>query len=87
MDKERVQEITSEYRTHPTDTGSTQVQIALLTYHIRELTEHLQVHRHDQHSRHGLLTQVGHRRRLLAYLANENPASYRDLLNRLGLRR
>ena len=69
------------------DTGSSEVQIAILTKRITDLNEHLKVHRHDQGTRHGLLVMVGRRRRLLKYLASENPAHYRELLVKLGLRK
>lgn len=87
MDKEQVQQVVGEYKTHPTDTGSSEVQIALLTHQIRQITEHLRSHRHDHQARYGLVLQVGRRRRLLAYLAREDVASYQALLARLGLRR
>jgi small subunit ribosomal protein S15 len=79
--------IVSEYQTHPTDTGSAGVQIAVLTHRIRELTPHFQTHRKDHHSRRGLLKMVGRRRRLLTYLARANPAGYSAILARLGLNR
>lgn len=69
------------------DTGSPEVQIALLTARIQQLTEHLKVHIHDEHSRRGLLKLVGQRRRQLKYVAKKNPELYRELLKRLGLRR
>jgi small subunit ribosomal protein S15 len=72
---------------HETDTGSPEVQIALLTTRIVQLTEHLRSHKHDQHSRRGLLKLVGQRRRHLKYLSQTNPESYREMLQRLGLRR
>ena len=75
------------YRRHATDTGSSQVQIAILTERIRRLTEHLQLHRKDFHSQRGLLMLVGQRRRLLRYLAREDQERYRQLLGQLGLRR
>lgn len=73
-------------RTHGTDTGSPEVQIALLTASINSLTEHLKIHIHDNHSRRGLLTQVGRRRRLLNYLAAKNITRYRTLVGKLGIR-
>lgn len=79
--------ILEEYATHPGDTGSPEAQVALLTTRIRELTEHLKIHKHDHHSRRGLLLLVGRRRRLLQYLAREDVARYRSLIQRLGLRR
>ena len=87
MDRERKQEIIRQFQAHPADTGSTEVQIALLTERINHLTEHLRVHRKDHHSRRGLMMLVGRRRRLLAYLAREDPERYRQILARLGLRK
>ncbi|NQT49045.1 MAG: 30S ribosomal protein S15 [Chloroflexi bacterium] len=87
MDKERKTAIVEGYRIHDKDTGSTPLQIALLTERINELTEHLKVHRHDYHSQRGLLKLVGQRRRLLAYLKREDVDGYRDLIARLGLRK
>ena len=81
------QTIIAEYGLHKGDTGSAQVQIALLTDRISHLTEHLKEHRHDEHSRRGLLKMVGHRRRLLKYLSRKDPKVYRELIARLGLRR
>jgi small subunit ribosomal protein S15 len=75
------------YARHEGDTGSPEVQIALLTTRINQLTEHLKVHKHDEHSRRGLLKLVGQRRRHLKYLSRKNPESYRDLIQKLGLRR
>ena len=69
------------------DTGSTKVQIALLTHRITELTEHMKVHKHDHHSRRGLLKMVGRRRRLLTYLQKHDLEGYRALIKELGLRR
>ena len=74
-------------RTHPTDTGSPEVQIAILTARIQELTEHLKVHIHDNHSRRGLLKMVGQRRSLLKYLQQVDIERYRTLIARLGLRK
>jgi small subunit ribosomal protein S15 len=79
--------IINEYATHPGDTGSPEVQIAVLTQRIKDLTEHLKEHKHDHHSRRGLLLLVGQRRRLLGYLQNVDISRYRALLERLGLRR
>ncbi|MGQ9667986.1 MAG: 30S ribosomal protein S15 [Anaerolineae bacterium] len=79
--------IIQEFRVHPNDTGSPEVQIALLTKRINELTEHLKVHKHDEHSRRGLLKMVGQRRRLLAYLSRTDAERYKTLINRLGLRK
>ena len=75
------------YRTHDTDTGSPEVQVALLAWRINGLIEHLREHPHDHHSRRGLLKLVGRRRRLLAYLNQNDSDRYRTLIARLGLRR
>ena len=82
----RVQ-ITKEYRLHDKDTGSTELQIAVLTERIRHLTDHLRVHEKDVHSRRGLVNMVSKRRRLLKYLTNEDVGRYQTLISRLGLRR
>jgi small subunit ribosomal protein S15 len=87
LDKEQKNTIIQDYARHEGDTGSPEVQIALLTTRILQLTEHLKVNRHDQSSRRGLLKLVGQRRRHLKYLSQTNPESYRALLQRLGLRR
>jgi len=79
--------ITAQFGMHETDTGSPEVQVALLTERINDLTEHLRVHRKDHHSRRGLLLLVGKRRRLLDYLRAQNVERYRSLIARLGLRR
>jgi len=79
--------ILTEYGLHDTDTGSTEAQVALLTKRIRDLTEHLKMHKHDHHSRRGLLLLVGRRRRLLKYVARVDIERYRSLIARLGLRR
>lgn len=84
--REKKQSIISEYRRHDKDTGSPEVQIALLTKRISELTEHLRQHRHDYHSRRGLLKMVGHRRNLLRYLREMDIERYRALVERLGIR-
>ena len=76
-----------KYRTHETDTGSPEVQVAMLTQRISDLTEHLKTHKHDHHSRRGLLLLVGRRRRLLKYLAKKDINRYRALIEKLGLRR
>ena len=86
MTKERKQEILKAYAKHEGDTGSTEVQVALLTERINELTEHLKVHKKDEHSRRGLLIMVGKRKRLLAYLEKENIEEYRNLKAKLGIR-
>ena len=77
----------TEYATHEGDTGSPEVQVAVLTQRIKDLTEHLKEHKHDHHSRRGLLLLVGRRRNLLKYLQNVDIARYRSLIERLGLRR
>ena len=79
--------IINEYATHPGDTGSPEVQIAVLSKRISDLTEHLKEHKHDHHSRRGLLILVGQRRRLLGYLQKVDIERYRNLIERLGLRR
>ena len=84
---EQKKEILAEYGLHETDTGSPEAQIALLMQRIRQLTEHLKTHKHDHHSRRGLLLLVGRRKGLLKYLAERNIDRYRDLIGRLGLRR
>ncbi|SMX98706.1 SSU ribosomal protein S15P [Brevibacterium iodinum ATCC 49514] len=81
------QEIIKEYATHEGDTGSPEVQVALLTRRIIDLTEHFKDHKHDHHSRRGLLLLVGQRRRMLKYLAKVDIERYRSLIKRLGLRR
>ena len=87
MDAETKQKIIEEYATKPGDTGSPEVQIALLTKRIAHLTEHLKVHKGDHHSRRGLMLLVGQRRRLLNYVAKQDVEHYRSLIARLGLRR
>lgn len=87
LDKEQKQAIIQEYATAPDDTGSPEVQIALLTHRINDLTGHLRVHKHDESSRRGLLKMVGQRRRQLSYLQKVNPERYRHLIQRLGLRK
>lgn len=81
------QQIMTDYATHEGDTGSPEVQVALLSRRISDLTEHLKIHKHDHHSRRGLLLLVGQRRRLLKYLQDKDIARYRALIERLGLRR
>ena len=81
------QELIAEYGNHAADTGRTEVQVAVLTSRINELTEHFRMHPKDHHSRRGLLKLVGRRRRLLKYLADGNIERYRSLIDRLGLRR
>jgi small subunit ribosomal protein S15 len=75
------------YRVHETDTGSPEVQVAILSERISHLTEHLKVHKHDHHTRRGLMKLIGRRRRLLDYLRDNNIERYRELIGRLGLRR
>ena len=87
MTKAEKQAIMAEYATHEGDTGSAQVQVAVLTRRINELNEHLKVHQKDHHSRRGLLKMVGHRRNLLAYLQKTDIEGYRALIERLGLRK
>ena len=87
MDAATKKHIIEEYATHPGDTGSPDVQIALLTRRIAELTEHLKSHKQDHHSRRGLMLLVGQRRRLLNYVAKNDIEHYRELIARLGLRR
>ncbi|MDF0532047.1 30S ribosomal protein S15 [Tsukamurella sp. 8F] len=79
--------VLTEYGLHETDTGSPEAQVALLTKRITDLTEHLKQHKHDHHSRRGLLLLVGRRRRLLKYVADVDVNRYRTLIERLGLRR
>ena len=86
LEKEQKQVIISDYRTHTVDTGSPEVQVAMLTQRIRDLTEHLKVHTKDFHSRRGLLKMVGTRRKLLRYLREKDFNRYRTLIERLGLR-
>ena len=87
MTAERKQQIINEYRRDEKDTGSSEVQIALLTERINELTEHLKVHKKDNHSRRGLLKMGGKRRNLLNYLAKKDEEAYKDLVKKLGLRK
>jgi small subunit ribosomal protein S15 len=85
--KEQKSEIMGDFKHHDTDTGSPEVQIALLTARINQLTDHLKEHKKDHHSRRGLLMMVGQRRRLLNYLSTKDIARYRDVVAKLGLRR
>ena len=87
LDGESKGQVIEEYRLHQRDTGSTEVQIAVLTERIKQLTDHLRVHRKDVHSRRGLVNMVSKRRRLLKYLTNEDVGRYQSLIARLGLRR
>ena len=84
---ERKQELVQEFGESSNDTGSTTVQVAILTERIKNLTEHMQTHKKDFHSRRGLLVMVGQRRRLLDYLKRKNRPQYDDVIKRLGLRR
>jgi small subunit ribosomal protein S15 len=85
--QERTRELVQTHRRHPTDTGSPEVQVALLTNRIGYLTEHFKVHQKDHHSRRGLLKLVGQRRRLLDYLKRQDFQRYRALIDRLGIRK
>ncbi|MBD3401618.1 30S ribosomal protein S15 [candidate division GN15 bacterium] len=87
LSKDDKLEIIDKHKLHDKDTGSPEVQIALLTERITYLTEHMKMHKKDFHTRHGLLKLVGQRRRLLDYLADRDIESYRDVISRLGLRR
>jgi small subunit ribosomal protein S15 len=87
LDSATKKQIMTEYATVEGDTGSPEVQVAMLTRRINDLTEHLKLHKHDHHSRRGLLLLVGQRRRLLQYLAAKDINRYRSLIERLGLRR
>ena len=80
-------ELITDFATHEGDTGSAEVQIAIFDRRIKQLQEHLRMHKHDESSRRGLLKLVGKRRRLLAYLRKRHPERYREILDRLGLRR
>ncbi|MCZ6681116.1 MAG: 30S ribosomal protein S15 [Candidatus Poribacteria bacterium] len=83
---ERKKSLIEEYKTHDGDTGSTEVQVAIINTHIRELTEHFRTHRKDHHSRQGLYRLVSKQRRLLRYLYRQNVQRYRNLITRLGIR-
>ena len=87
MTQEEKQAIIAQYATHEGDTGSPEVQIAVLTYRIKNLTEHLRANKQDNHSRRGLQKMVGHRRNLLNYLEKTDIARYRSLVEKLGLRK
>jgi small subunit ribosomal protein S15 len=87
LDTATKKQIMTEYATHEGDTGSPEVQVAMLSRRIADLTEHLKTHKHDHHSRRGLLLLVGQRRRLLNYLSQIDIERYRSLIERLGLRR
>jgi small subunit ribosomal protein S15 len=86
LETERKQELIGENRVHETDTGSPEVQIAILTERINGLRSHFTEHKHDHHSRRGLLKMVGRRRRLLKYLATKDITRYREIISRLGIR-
>ncbi len=85
--KEAKTKVMTEYATHEGDTGSPEVQVAVLTHRINELNDHLKTHKKDHHSRRGLLKMVGKRRNLLTYLKNKDLQRYRDLIAKLGLRK
>lgn len=86
IEKEKKQNLIEEFKVHNADTGSTEVQVAILTARIRELTDHMKVHKKDFHSRRGLLIMVGKRRKLLQYLKDRDFNRYQSLIQRLGLR-
>lgn len=86
MNSEEKGKVVASHQKHDKDTGSTEVQISLLTSRIKELTEHLKVHKKDNHSRRGLLQMVGKRKRLLSYLQNTDFTSYQNLVKKLGIR-
>ncbi len=87
IDTATKEKIIADFATVEGDTGSPDVQVALLTHRITQLTEHLKTHKHDHHSRRGLLLMVGRRKRLLKYIAKKDITRYRNLISRLGLRR
>ncbi len=87
LQKAEKTEIMGKFETHTGDTGSPEVQIALLTERINQLVEHLKIHKHDNHSRRGLLKLVGRRRRMLAYLSQKEVERYRVVISKLGLRK
>jgi small subunit ribosomal protein S15 len=87
IEREKKLATVRQYQLHEKDSGSAEVQVALLTERINQMTEHLKVHEHDHHSRRGLLKLVGQRRRLLTYLSNNDVKRYRQLIARLGLRK
>ncbi|MBS4207577.1 30S ribosomal protein S15 [Bacillus sp. N9] len=87
ISQERKNEIINQFKIHESDTGSPEVQIAVLTEDINNLNDHLRTHKKDHHSRRGLMKMVGRRRNLLTYLRNKDVQRYRELINRLGLRR
>lgn len=87
MEKEKKGAIIADFKVHEGDTGSAEVQVALLTERVKQLSEHLKAHPHDHHTRRGLLKLIGQRRRLLAYIAKGDVKRYRSLITRLGLRK
>jgi small subunit ribosomal protein S15 len=87
LSQQKKAEVINEYQLSPSDTGSPEVQVALLTANIIDLSEHFKIHKKDNHSRQGLLRMVNHRRKLLDYLKNKDIARYRELISRLGLRK
>lgn len=87
LTQQRKQELMSEYQVHETDTGSSDLQVAMLTERINKLTEHLKKNKHDHASRRGLLKMIGRRRRLLSYINNKDSERYQALIKRLGIRR
>ncbi|NLA78098.1 MAG: 30S ribosomal protein S15 [Erysipelothrix sp.] len=87
ISKEKKQEIIQEFAQHEGDTGSVEVQVAVLTHEINSLTEHIKIHKKDHHSNRGLLKKVGRRRNMLAYLREKDVNRYRKLVSRLGLRK
>ena len=87
LSKEKKTELIGSFQRHETDTGTPEVQVAMLTERIRHLTEHFKVHKKDHHGRLGLLKLVGQRRRLLNYIQRKDPSGYRELIARLGLRK
>ena len=87
LDGETRQRITEEYQVHKNDTGSADLQVAILTERIRQVTDHLRIHKKDVHSRRGLVTMVSKRRRLLKFVSNDDVNRYQNLISRLGLRR
>jgi small subunit ribosomal protein S15 len=87
IDEDTRGRLTREYQVHQTDTGSSEVQVAVLTERIKQITDHLRIHKKDVHSRRGLVSLVSKRRRLLNYLSNEDVQRYQTLISRLGLRR
>ena len=87
MDKEQKTGIITQYATHEGDTGSPDVQVAVLTGRINQLSEHLKVHKHDHHTRRGLMKLIGRRKRLLSYVNNNDVSRYRSIIAKLGLRK